>query len=51
VADGTTYKFKVVITVGPTDQPVLDVFRWMMAVLIRIHDDPPGPVKVRVERI
>lgn len=49
--EGATYKFRVTITVGPTDKPTLDVFRWMLKVLMRVHDDPPGPVKVRVERV
>jgi len=48
---GVVYRFRIQITVGPTDRPLIEVFRWMIGVLMRVHDDPPGPVGVRVEQI
>jgi hypothetical protein len=45
------YRFRITITVGPTGYAHIDVLRWMIALLLRVHDDPPGPIRVKVEPI
>jgi hypothetical protein len=46
-----TYRFRVTITIGPTDSPIMDVFRWVIGIVADAHARAPFPVGVRVEPI
>jgi hypothetical protein len=48
---GVVYRFRITITIGPTDSTLLDVMRWMLPIIMRTHDNPPGPVTLKVEPI
>jgi hypothetical protein len=49
IPDGATYRFKVTLTIGPTDRPMLDVFRWCVAMMTDAHANARFPVSVKVE--
>lgn len=42
------YRFTIRITVGPTDRPLLDVFRWVIGLVTDAHAMARFPVKVSV---
>lgn len=45
------YRFRITITVGPTDRPILDVFRWVIGLTTDAHAKARFPVTVKVEPV
>lgn len=43
-----TYKFVIRITIGPTDWPLLEVFRWVIDLVTDAHARADFPIKVSI---